>query len=152
MDVVDRPTRSRMMAGIRSTNTTPELVLRRLLHRAGLRYRLHPSNLPGRPDIVFPARRAAVFVHGCFWHRHVGCHWCTRPASNAVFWEAKFISNVERDERHVERLGSLGWRVAVVWECALRNTTVITTVNSLREWLDSDNPYFETGIVRQARR
>jgi DNA mismatch endonuclease (patch repair protein) len=85
----------------------------------GLRYRLHAAILPGRPDIVFPSRRAAVFVHGCFWHRHAGCRIATTPKSNTPFWQAKFDRNAERDVRNTERLAELGWTVIVVWECDL---------------------------------
>lgn len=148
MDVVDSRTRSRMMAGIRGADTRPELALRRELHRAGLRYRLHVAGLPGRPDLVFPARRAAVLVHGCFWHRHEGCHWCTTPASNVDFWTRKFSRNVERDMRHLEELSRLGWRVAIVWECALKGAATAATVTAVREWLASDREHFETGLIR----
>lgn len=137
------------MAGIRGADTGPELVLRRELHRAGLRYRLHVAGLPGRPDIVFPARRAIVLVHGCFWHRHEGCHWCTTPASNAEFWDDKFSRNIERDRRQAAELSALGWRVAVVWECALRGDTAGSTAASLRTWLASDSMYFEAGLIRE---
>jgi DNA mismatch endonuclease (patch repair protein) len=107
------------MSRIRGRDTAPELALRRALHRRGLRYRLHDAKLPGRPDIVFPSRRAVVFVHGCFWHRHDGCRIATTPKSNTAFWQAKFDRNVERDLRNCERLGELGWTVIVVWECEL---------------------------------
>lgn len=117
-DVVDRVTRSRMMAGIKGKDTKPELIVRRYLHRAGLRYRLH-AKLPGKPDLVFPKYRVVVFVHGCFWHRHEGCQYATTPANNAAFWQSKFQGNVRRDRRVQAELSELGWRVLIVWSCEL---------------------------------
>ena len=117
-DVVDKETRSRMMSGIRGRNTKPELVVRRHLHGAGLRYSLK-SKLPGRPDITLPRHRTVVFVHGCFWHRHPGCRYCTTPSSNTEFWASKFAQNVERDARVQKQLTEMGWRVVVVWSCEL---------------------------------
>jgi DNA mismatch endonuclease, patch repair protein len=116
-DIVDKKTRSRMMAGIRSRNTAPELEVRRFLHASGLRFRLHDKNLPGRPDIVLPGRRVAIFVHGCFWHRHLGCRFAAMPATNIDFWAAKFDANVRRDVRNFKALSDIGWRVLLVWEC-----------------------------------
>lgn len=116
-DIVDRVTRSRMMAGIRGGNTLPELAVRRHLHGRGFRFRLHVRDLPGRPDIVLPKYRAAIFVHGCFWHRHPGCRFATTPATRRAFWQAKFRENVERDHRQQRTLRSAGWRVLVIWEC-----------------------------------
>lgn len=117
MDIVDRATRSRMMSGIRGSNTKPEVTVRSFLHRQGFRFRLHTRVLPGRPDIVLPRFRTAVFVHGCFWHRHRGCRFAYTPKSNLPFWQAKFDGNVERDRRKVRELRKLGWRVEVIWEC-----------------------------------
>jgi DNA mismatch endonuclease (patch repair protein) len=110
-----------MMAGIGAQDTQPEHAVRRYLHAAGLRFRLQDRNLPGRPDLVFPARKTVVFVHGCFWHRHAGCRFATTPATRPAFWQRKFSSNVDRDRRVAESLGSMGWRVLVVWECEIRN-------------------------------
>lgn len=118
MDVVDAATRSRMMAGIRGKDTKPELIVRRFLHRAGLRFRLH-AQLPGKPDLVLPKHRAAVFVHGCFWHRHEGCRYATTPANNAAAWQEKFAANVRRDAKMRQQLEELGWRVLVIWSCEL---------------------------------
>lgn len=117
-DVVDRATRSRMMSAIRGRDTSPELEVRRLLHREGLRFRLHAA-LPGKPDLVFPKYEAVVFVHGCFWHRHPNCRYATTPASNQEFWQAKFNANVARDKRVVARLRREGWRVFTVWACRI---------------------------------
>ena len=115
--------RSERMARIRSSDTSPELALRRELHRLGLRYTLKNSRLPGRPDMVFPRHRAIVFVHGCFWHRHPGCSIATTPKSNTPFWQAKFDRNVERDSRVSLELKARGWRVYVAWECELQSRT-----------------------------
>ncbi|MCG7357653.1 very short patch repair endonuclease [Roseomonas mucosa] len=107
------------MSRIRGRDTKPELLLRRGLHRRGFRYRLYRRDLPGRPDLVFPARRAVVFVHGCFWHGH-GCPMCKAPTTRPEFWASKINANRARDSAAVARLGEAGWRVLLVWECALR--------------------------------
>ena len=118
-DVVDPATRSRMMSGIRGKNTRPELRVRSLLHAAGLRYRLHGAGLPGRPDLVFSRARVAVFVHGCFWHRH-GCFLTATPSTRPAFWTRKFGENMARDANACDQLMNQGWRVCVIWECALK--------------------------------
>lgn len=120
MDVVDSATRSRMMSGIRSRDTKPEMTVRKYLHAKGFRYRLHTRTLPGSPDLVLPKYRTAIFVHGCFWHRHPGCRYTTTPASNVERWDQKFRANMERDARKQAELEAAGWRVIVVWECELR--------------------------------
>jgi DNA mismatch endonuclease (patch repair protein) len=109
--------RSIRMARIRSTNTTPELVLRRGLHRLGFRFRLNDNKLPGCPDIVLRRYGAIVFIHGCFWHHHRGCSIANNPKSNQIFWQKKFAANVARDTRVRRLLRNRGWRVFVVWEC-----------------------------------
>ena len=105
------------MARVQSRNTGPELVLRRALHARGLRYKLHDSALPGRPDLVFPRFGAVCFVHGCFWHRYDGCPRATTPATNRAYWERKFEGNVRRDRAHRVALLEVGWRAGVIWEC-----------------------------------
>jgi DNA mismatch endonuclease, patch repair protein len=105
------------MSRIRGKDTTPELKVRSALHRAGLRFRLHRSDLPGTPDIVLPRHRTVVFVHGCFWHRHNGCKYAYTPKSRAEFWHEKFERTVERDREAVKALRELGWQVLTVWEC-----------------------------------
>lgn len=120
-DTLDREARSAHMRSIRQKNTTPELVVRRVAHAAGLRFRLHRRDLPGTPDLVFQKHRTVVFVHGCFWHRHEGCRKATMPKSRTDFWSEKFERNRERDARNVADLETLGWRVAVVWECQTRH-------------------------------
>ena len=145
MDVVDAATRSRMMAGIRGKDTKPELIVRRFLHRAGLRFRLQ-AMLPGKPDLVLPKYRAVVFVHGCFWHRHERCRYTTTPSTRPEFWQAKFDANVIRDAAIRGQLIETGWRVATVWECSLRKTDQLAkTVELLAAWLPSDSSQLEVG-------
>jgi DNA mismatch endonuclease (patch repair protein) len=110
------------MSGIRGKNTKPELALRRALHARGFRFRLHSSRIYGRPDLVLSKYRAVVFVHGCFWHRHERCRYTTSPSTRPEFWQAKFEANVARDGAVRKTLLEDGWRVATVWECALRKT------------------------------
>ena len=124
-DIVDAQRRSEMMAGIRGQNTAPELAVRRIAHRMGLRFRLHRNDLPGRPDLVFPRHRTAVFVHGCFWHRHEGCRRASTPKSRTVFWTTKFAANVERDARQQAALRTLGWRVLVIWQCETKDEVAV---------------------------
>lgn len=143
VDVVDRITRSRMMAGIRGKDTKPELLLRRALHGMGLRYRLHVSGLPGRPDIVLPKYRAAIEIRGCFWHRHADCAFATTPASNIPFWTSKFSETVKRDQRNLEALRKLGWRVAIVWECSIREDGGEGIARKLSKWLVSKRSFAE---------
>lgn len=119
VDILTPEARSERMSRIRGRDTKPELVLRKALHAAGFRYRLHAPDMPGRPDLVFPKWGAAVFVHGCFWHQHKNCRIANVPGSNTAFWQAKFQANKRRDARAIRALRSAGWRVAVVWECQL---------------------------------
>jgi DNA mismatch endonuclease (patch repair protein) len=127
-----------MMSGIRSKNTKPELLLRRALHARGLRYRLHGAKLPGKPDLVFTKHQAVVFVHGCFWHRHRNCRFATTPATRPEFWTAKFSSNIERDKRNVAALLENGWRIATVWECALKGGDVSRVAELVAHWLTQE--------------
>lgn len=120
MDIVSKEVRSRMMANIRANNTVPEMKIRKLLHSHGFRYRLHPRELPGRPDVVLPRYRVCIFVHGCFWHRHPGCRYATNPRSREDFWRLKFEQNVKRDIRNRMELMQQGWRVFELWECGIR--------------------------------
>jgi len=143
IDVVDKKTRSKMMAGIRGKDTAPERGLRRALHSLGLRYRLHATGLPGRPDIVLPRHHAAIQVHGCFWHRHEQCAFCTTPASNIRFWNAKFGETVERDKRNLEALRKLGWRVAIVWECSVKDQGAEAIASRIAAWLQSGRSFKE---------
>lgn len=138
VDIVDRETRSRMMSGIKGRNTEPEMIVRRLLHGMGYRYRLHAKDLPGRPDIVFRRRRAAILVQGCFWHRHPdpNCRLARLPKSRIDFWLPKLEGNRIRDQANLERLSSLGWRVLLVWECQLRDREQL--VNELRRFVEGE--------------
>lgn len=116
-DIVDRQRRSEIMSRIGPKNTAPELAVRSAAHRLGLRFRLHRKELPGSPDLVLAKHNTAVFVHGCFWHRHAGCANATTPKTRPEFWQKKFDSNVARDERNKDDLTHLGWRSMVIWEC-----------------------------------
>jgi DNA mismatch endonuclease (patch repair protein) len=138
-DVVDAATRSRMMAGIRAKNTRPELSIRKALHKRGFRYRLHSPGVPGKPDIVFPAYKAAVFVHGCFWHGH-DCRFFRLPGTRPDFWSAKIERNRARDAEVAAALKRAGWRRLVVWECTLRGQpreAVSAIADQITDWLTS---------------
>jgi DNA mismatch endonuclease (patch repair protein) len=123
MDTLTREQRSERMSRVRGADTKPEMIVRRLAHGLGYRYRLHRRDLPGKPDLVFPSRRKAIFVHGCFWHRHPDptCALARLPKSRLEFWRAKLEGNRERDERNEARLRDMGWGVLIVWECQLRD-------------------------------
>ncbi|ULB09181.1 DNA mismatch endonuclease Vsr [Cereibacter azotoformans] len=145
-DIVDSRTRSRMMSGIRGKNTKPELVLRRSLHAAGYRFRLHAKGVPGKPDIVMPKYRAVILVHGCFWHRHDGCRYSTLPSTRTEFWMAKFKANVARDEVVRAALLEAGWRVATVWECALRTEAGVSDARAgIETWLRGTDAELDLG-------
>jgi DNA mismatch endonuclease (patch repair protein) len=120
MSLKTTPARSALMSRVRARDTTPELCVRRLLHAMGFRFRLHAAELPGRPDIVLPRHETAIFVHGCYWHRHARCRRATTPVANRSFWLEKFAANRRRDRRNARRLARAGWRVLVVWECQTR--------------------------------
>ena len=124
------------MARIRGRDTRPEVSVRHLLHSLGYRYRLHRRELPGTPDICFPGRKKAIFVHGCFWHRHDGCARTTTPTTRTSFWEDKFRKNVVRDRRNMAGLAELGWDAMVVWECETKNLERLTL--RLAGFLDGD--------------
>lgn len=126
--------RGALMARISGKDTKPELFVRRLLHAAGYRYRLHARELAGRPDIVFRRRRKAIFVHGCFWHSHPGCRRAGIPATRAAFWEEKLRRNRERDLRVQDALCGDGWDVLIVWECSLRDPGALKDL--LLEFMD----------------
>lgn len=137
MDTLSPAERSARMARVRGRETGPEMLVRRLVHAMGFRYRLHDRRLPGSPDLVFPGRRKVIFVHGCFWHRHPDpdCKLARMPKSRLDFWKPKLQGNRERDLRHQAELETLGWRYLVVWECQLRH----------REQLENDIRMFLTG-------
>ncbi|WP_298089525.1 very short patch repair endonuclease [uncultured Sphingomonas sp.] len=144
-DIVPADVRSRMMAGIRATNTKPELLLRKGLHARGLRFRLHDPALPGKPDIVFTRHRAVILAHGCFWHGH-DCHLFKWPSTRPDFWRSKIARNREVDARTDAALANAGWRQAVVWECALKGPTRLpldNVLDSCENWIRSDRQRME---------
>lgn len=134
-DTLSPAERSARMSRVRGKDTKPEWVIRRLVHQIGLRYRLHDSGLPGKPDLVFRSRRKVIFVHGCYWHRHpdAGCKLARLPKSRLDFWAPKLEANAQRDARHVAALEADGWQILVVWECEIRDTE--HTRNKLRSFL-----------------
>jgi DNA mismatch endonuclease (patch repair protein) len=136
-DVVSPETRSRMMSGIRGKNTRPEILIRKLLHGRGFRYRLHDRKLPGKPDIVLPRYRAIILIHGCFWHGH-DCHLFKWPSSNEVFWREKITRNKVVDKVAGLSLHEQGWRILKIWECALkgkRRRPIEHIANDIVTWL-----------------
>ena len=144
VDVVDTATRSRMMSGIRGRNTKPEILVRSLLHRKGFRFRLHVRELPGKPDIVLPCYHAVILVHGCFWHGH-DCPFFKLPGTRREFWEQKIGGNRIHDKKTRTALLALGWRVGVVWECAIRGAGKDMDVIACRlsNWLHSEETVIE---------
>lgn len=125
MDKLSPERRSANMARIRSQNTSPELILRKLIHGLGYRFRLHRNDLPGKPDLVFPSRKEVIFVHGCFWHQHRECREGRMPGSRLEYWGPKLRRNRERDALAQSSLKKQGWRYLVVWECELKNITAV---------------------------
>ena len=143
-DIVDTVTRSRMMSGIRGCNTKPEILVRSLLHRHGFRFRRHVRGLPGKPDIVLPRYHAAIFVHGCFWHGH-DCPLFRMPGTREDFWRDKISCNRINDQKATKALLTAGWRVGVVWECAIRGAEkdIESVACRLGEWLRSEEKEVE---------
>jgi DNA mismatch endonuclease (patch repair protein) len=133
-----------MMSGIRGKNTKPELQIRSELHKLGFRYRLHDNQLPGKPDITLKKYHAVIFVHGCFWHRHE-CHLFKWPETRSEFWKKKINRNHEKDMKVLQSLRSSGWRVCVVWECAIKGAdkNIQVIAKSIAEWLTGNNPSLE---------
>lgn len=145
VDIVDSSIRSRMMAGIKGRNTKPELLIRSLLHKKGFRFRLHVKNLPGKPDIVLPKYKSIIFIHGCFWHGHQGCHLFRLPATRTEFWQEKILRNQTNDHRAVELLLASNWRVCIVWECSIRGAKKDPekVVNKISDWLSGNELFLE---------
>ena len=144
-DVHNSATRSRNMAAIKGKNTRPELWLRQRLHRRGFRYRLNVSTLPGKPDLVFPRYKAVIFVHGCFWHMHQ-CPLFRLPATRTEWWEQKLIQNRQRDLAEQDKLREMGWRILLVWECAIKGRRKIPEAELLAQvakWLKNGSCYTE---------
>jgi len=143
-DIVDKKTRSRWMAGIRGKDTKPEIRVRSYLHRAGFRFRLHKKGIPGRPDIWLAKHNAAIFVNGCYWHRHRGCRKSTSPKDNKAKWRDKFAATVVRDERNLALLAKHGIRVLVIWECELdAEKRLSKSLPKIAKWLRSKSRYRE---------
>lgn len=145
VDIVDSSTRSRMMAGIKSKNTKPELLIRSLLHNRGFRFRLHVKDLPGKPDIVLPKYHSVIFVNGCFWHGHKNCHFFKLPSTRTEFWQAKIFKNQVNDAKSIELLLNNNWRVCIVWGCSIRGAKkdLNKVINSISEWLLSTESFIE---------
>jgi DNA mismatch endonuclease (patch repair protein) len=143
-DVFTRQKRSQVMSRIRGKDTKPEIVVRRYLHGLGFRFRQHKKGIPGRPDLWLPKYNAAIFVNGCYWHRHPGCKLAYTPKQNRTFWEEKFESNVVRDKENLSALKAQGIRVLVVWECQLKSkATCQKTLPKISNWLLSDRNSLE---------
>ncbi len=139
-DTISSEQRSRLMAKIHEKDTAIELKVRTDLHKRGYRFRKNVVGLPGRPDIVLPKYRATIFVHGCFWHGHPNCRKSRLPTTNYAFWEEKRRANLGRDARNIAELVGSGWRVAVVWQCALEKPkTLSRTMNILQDWINSED-------------
>ncbi len=146
-DVVDTATRSKMMSAIRGKDTRPELLIRKALFKKGFRYRLHDHKLPGRPDLVFRKYRAVIFVNGCFWHQH-RCHLFKWPGTRREFWEAKLNGNAATDLQALKLLMREGWRIMIVWECALKGRkrrTLEEVSQRAAKWLVSGQGHIEVG-------
>lgn len=132
-DIVSPEKRSDMMSGIREKDTKPEMIVRRLLHRLGYRFRLHRRDLPGKPDIVLPKWRTVIFVNGCYWHGHEDCHLFRPPKTRTEFWTDKIAGNRERDVRNCIALRDAGWSVVIVWECAISKKTRLPEKRLVKE-------------------
>ena len=131
MDVHDKETRSYNMSCIKCKNTKPEEMVRKFLFSKGFRYRKNDKRLPGSPDIVIPKYKTVIFVNGCFWHGHEGCKYFVWPKSNKEFWENKIKTNIERDNKKINQLEELGWKVIIVWECELKKDVFLTSMEKL---------------------
>ncbi|WEF30700.1 very short patch repair endonuclease [Pseudoduganella chitinolytica] len=143
-DSVSVQRRSEIMARVKGKHTSPELSVRRMLHAAGYRYRLHVGKLPGKPDLVFPGRSKVILINGCFWHRHRGCSLARLPKSRVEFWTEKLERNRQRDARNVEALQALGWGVLTVWECELQDPSELLV--RLKQFLDEPSVGSPTSI------
>ncbi len=124
-DKISKSERSAIMAKIKSRDTTPEMTVRRLVHSFGFRYRLHQKDLPGKPDLVFRSRKKVIFVHGCFWHGHSCTSGSNQPSSNIEYWKNKLYRNKAKDKKDIKALKQMGWEVLVLWECEIKNTTLL---------------------------
>lgn len=144
-DVHTPAVRSKNMAAIKNKNTKPELVIRKLLHRAGYRFRLHSKDLPGKPDIVLKKHKAIININGCFWHGH-NCHLFKPPKTRTKFWRKKISANSENDRKHLQLLASRGWKISTVWECAIKGKFSVSTdtiLFKLQQWITSSDQNIE---------
>lgn len=137
-DFLTSAERSELMSRIRGKDTSPEQAVRRLVHSLGYRFRLHRRDLPGTPDLVFPSRRKAIFVHGCFWHRHEGCKRASLPSSNTDYWVEKFRRNTARDVAAIASLSDLGWASLIVWQCELKAANMGRLSDKLSKFLEPE--------------
>ena len=148
-DIVSPKVRSRMMSGIKGKNTKPEMLLRKALHAKGFRFRIHVSNMPGKPDIVLKRYKAVIFVHGCFWHQH-NCHLFKWPSTRQNFWKQKITRNQEKDRENNQILLGNEWRVCIVWECSLKGRTRLSgkdVTERCIQWLEGNSGFEEiTGV------
>ena len=151
VDIVNKATRSQMMSGIRSSNTKPEVLTRKALHKLGYRFRLDSKVGKIKPDIVLRSLKVAIFVHGCYWHQHKGCKLAYSDRKYSDKWKKKFDDNYKRDQRVLDKLTEEGWRVAIIWECATRDTEVFDDViKQLNTWIQSQqSQYFETDYKKK---
>ncbi|MDD9824438.1 MAG: DNA mismatch endonuclease Vsr [Gammaproteobacteria bacterium] len=140
MDIFSPEKRREIMQRVRLRNTAPERAVRSILHRLGFRFRLHARKLPGKPDIVLPKYNTVIFVHGCFWHRHVGCPRASTPASRQEYWLPKFQRTVQRDKENRQKIRGLGWNVITVWECELKKPESLT--DKLETLIRHASPHF----------
>ncbi|WP_010630030.1 very short patch repair endonuclease [Halomonas sp. KM-1] len=140
-DHVDIATRSKIMRGVKSKNTSPEVSVRRYLHCHGYRFRLHRKDLPGKPDLILPKYRLAIFIHGCFWHRHEECFYSSTPKTRTEFWINKFKKNKERDSFQQKKLIDMGWRVLIIWQCGIRHER--KSLSSIFEKIESNETFSE---------
>jgi DNA mismatch endonuclease, patch repair protein len=150
MDRLTPERRSALMAKVRGKDTAPEMIVRRLLHSMGFRYRLHRRSLPGAPDIVFPSRKKVIWIHGCYWHHHGGCRLATVPKTNRKFWIAKFKKNVARDKSNANSIAALGWKSLTIWQCELKQQR--TVVRRLRKFLGPSPNSLQEKSERDDRR
>lgn len=148
MDVVDAKTRSKIMSQIRGKDTKPEMIVRKYLHHSGFRFRLHSSKLKGHPDLVLPKYKICIFINGCYWHRHENCKYTSTPKTRKEFWLKKFKENIQRDINVRETLLSEGWKIIVIWECALKPKQTSETLHWLSDSiLNPSIDYIESPLL-----
>lgn len=148
MDSISKEARSNNMAKIRSRNTKPEMYIRSQLHKLGFRFNVNYRLPYGKPDVYFPKKKVAIFVHGCFWHRHTGCKFCYTPKSNSEFWSKKFEINVARDQLVQKKLMDSNIRICIIWECSIKNMIKEVAeqnriLNSISQFIESDQAFIE---------